>query len=101
MNLSLPEALAIAIQHHQGGQLQTAEQIYRQVLAVEPNQADAWHLLGVLGAQTGNDQHAVECISRAVALKPDFAEAHNNLGNVLRGQGKLDEAAACCRRASN
>ena len=32
----IPEALAIAIQHHQGGRsrLQIAEQIYRQILAV-------------------------------------------------------------------
>ena len=32
-------------------------------------------------------------------LKPDFAEAHNNLGNTLKDQGKLDEAVACYRRA--
>jgi Tfp pilus assembly protein PilF/SAM-dependent methyltransferase len=29
---------------------------------------------------------------RAVALKPDYAEAHMNLGNVLTEQGLLDEA---------
>jgi tetratricopeptide (TPR) repeat protein len=27
-----------------------------------------------------------------VRLKPDFAEAHNNLGNALARVGKLDEA---------
>ena len=32
-------------------------------------------------------------------MKPDFAEAHNNLGNVLKDQGELDEAIACYRRA--
>ena len=32
-------------------------------------------------------------------LKPDFAEAHNNLGVALKDQGKLNEAIACCRRA--
>ena len=31
---------------------------------------------------------------QAIALRPDFADAHNNLGNVLLSQGKLDEAAA-------
>ncbi len=39
------------------------------------------------------------CYHRAVELKPDFAEAHNNLGNVLKDQGKLAEAEACYRRA--
>jgi tetratricopeptide (TPR) repeat protein len=32
-------------------------------------------------------------------LKPDFAEAHSNLGVALKEQGKLDEALACWRRA--
>ena len=42
---------------------------------------------------------AVACYRRALELKPDFAEAHNNLGNALNDQGKLDEAVACYRRA--
>ena len=32
-------------------------------------------------------------------LKPDYAEAHNNLGNAFKDLGKLDEAVACYRRA--
>ena len=32
-------------------------------------------------------------------LKPDYAEAHSNLGHVLRQMGRLEEAEACCRRA--
>ena len=32
-------------------------------------------------------------------LKPDYAEAHNNLGVALKDQGELEEAAACYRRA--
>ena len=28
-----------------------------------------------------------------------MAEAHNNLGNALKDQGRLDEALACFRRA--
>ena len=39
------------------------------------------------------------CCRRALELKPDFAEAHNNLGLVLREQGRPDEAVACYRRA--
>ena len=66
---TIPEALAIAIQHHQAGRLQAAEQIYRQILAVEPNHADAWHLLGVIAHQVGKHQIAVEYIGRAIGVK--------------------------------
>ena len=66
---TISEALAIAVQHHQAGRLQAAEQIYRQILAVEPNQADALHLLGVIAYQVGKHEAAVEYIRRAIALK--------------------------------
>ncbi len=36
---------------------------------------------------------------RTVALKPDYAEAHNNLGTALDRQDRLDEAEAAIRRA--
>jgi Flp pilus assembly protein TadD len=35
----------------------------------------------------------------AVRLRPNFPEAHNNLGNVLREQGNLLEAKACYAEA--
>ncbi len=47
----------------------------------------------------GKLDEAVACYRRALQLKPDYAEAHSNLGNALKDQGKLDEAVACYRRA--
>ena len=82
---TISEALAIAIQHHQAGRLQAAEQIYRQILAVEPNQADALHLLGVIAYQVGKHEVAVEYIGRAIRLKGNVAVFHNNLGEAYRG----------------
>ncbi|MGO8749538.1 MAG: tetratricopeptide repeat protein [Thermoguttaceae bacterium] len=96
---TISEALAIAIQLHQAGRLQAAEQIYRQILAVEPNQVDAIHLLGLIAHQVGKHGLAVEYIGRAIRLKGNAAAFHNNLGNALKDQGKLDDAVACYRRA--
>jgi len=93
------EILAIAIGHHQGGRLQAAEQIYRQILAVEPDHADAIHLLGLIAHQVGKLDDALACYCRALELKPDYAEAHNNLGVAFKEQGKLEEALACWRLA--
>ena len=79
--------------------MQLAEQIYLQIIAVEPNHADAIHLLGVIARQMGKYEVAVETIGRAIRLNGNVAAYHNNLGNALKDQGKLDEAAACYRRA--
>lgn len=35
----------------------------------------------------------------AIAIKPDYSEAHNNLGTALYALGQLDEAWACFQRA--
>ena len=47
----------------------------------------------------GKLEAAAAACRRALELKPDFAEAHNNLGAVFRDQGKLEEAVVACRRA--
>jgi tetratricopeptide (TPR) repeat protein len=96
---TISEALAIAIQHHQAGRLQTAEQIYRQILAAEPNHADALHFLGVMASQVGKHAVAVEYMQRAIALKGDVAFFHSNLGKVYHALHRTAEAVACCRRA--
>lgn len=96
---TISEALATAFQHHQAGQFQQAEQIYRQVLAIDPNNVDALHLLGLIALHVGDHTAAVAYIGRAIALDGTKAPFHSNLGNVLKAQGKLDEAALAYHHA--
>src|SRR5262249_12038893 len=52
----------------------------------------------VLRAQ-GRVVEAIAGYREALRLRPDHAEAHNNLGVALRQQGQLSEALACYREA--
>ena len=56
-------------------------------------------LPGAALLELGQLDDAIAACSRAIALKPDMSEAHNNLGNARRDQGHLDEAIACYRQA--
>ena len=96
---TISEAFATATQHHRAGRLQVAAQMYGQVLAAEPNHAQACHLLGVLYAQAGNYPIAIEYISRALKVNPDWPDALANLGGALRETGRLDESVTALRRA--
>ena len=87
------------MQHHTQGRLPEAEGIYQQILQADPNQPVALHLLGVVAHQVGKNDIAVDLISRALAIKPDYAEAHSNLGNALEDLGRLDEAITSYRKA--
>jgi predicted O-linked N-acetylglucosamine transferase (SPINDLY family) len=88
-----------ALQHHQAGRLNAAEHIYRQILAVAPNQPDALHLLGLVAHQSGQQDAAIDYLGRAVAVHPSSAIYHNSLGEAYRAAGRSPQAAACYRRA--
>jgi protein O-GlcNAc transferase len=96
---TIPESLETALQHHKSGRLSEAEEIYRQILAVQPQHADALHLLGVIAYQVGKHDFAIEYIQRAIGLNGTDARYHSNLGHILKDQERLDEAVACCRRS--
>jgi protein O-GlcNAc transferase len=93
------EVLAVALSHHQAGRLSDAERLYRQILEIDPNHVDALHFLGVLAHQAGRNDVAVDLIGKAIARNGRVPFFHNNLGNALKAQGKLEEAVASYRRA--
>ncbi|MEY4938656.1 MAG: hypothetical protein RIQ93_391 [Verrucomicrobiota bacterium] len=97
--MSVHEILAAALREHQGGRLAEAEQGYRQVLAVAPDQPDALHLLGVIALQLGRPAQAVELIQAAIARHAANPEFHNNLGQALEGLGRWEDATAAYRHA--
>ncbi|MDP1535190.1 MAG: tetratricopeptide repeat protein [Rubrivivax sp.] len=97
--VDLGDALKAAMQAHGQGQLDAAQALYQQVLQLQPAQADALHLLGVLQAQRGDHARAAELIHQAIAANPGEAMFHNNLGNVCVETGRFDEAQASYLRA--
>jgi tetratricopeptide (TPR) repeat protein len=96
---NLAELLSSALAHHQAGSVMAAEQLYRQVLASDPNQPDALHLLGVLCMQSGRGEEAIEHLSRAFSLRPNSAEFANHLGAAYGSLKRFDEAVTVLRRA--
>ena len=52
-NVSMEEAIQIALRHHQAGELSQAEAIYWQILAQDPNNPDVLHLLGAIADRAG------------------------------------------------
>jgi predicted O-linked N-acetylglucosamine transferase (SPINDLY family) len=92
------QLLAAAIAHHRAGRLADAERLSRQACEVAPNNARAFHLAGVLAHQLRRND-AAALLARAVTLKPDFAEAHNDRGVIFASSGNLADALPCFERA--
>jgi tetratricopeptide (TPR) repeat protein len=76
-----------------------AENAYRKVIELAPDNAEAHHDLAIILRETERLIEAEAAYRRAIALKPKFATAHNNLGVLLKKTGRLAEAEAAYRRA--
>ena len=47
----------------------------------------------------GNLEEAIEAYNKALAIKPDYAEAYYNMGMALQDQGELEEAIECLQQS--
>ncbi|HEY1340332.1 MAG TPA: sulfotransferase [Bryobacteraceae bacterium] len=87
------------MEHHRAGRLDQATGLYRQVLAIQPDHADALHFLGVAAHQQGDHLRAIGLIRSALAATPRNAACYCNLAEAHRAAKQFDQAEACCRTA--
>lgn len=87
-----------AFQHHQAGQLDQAEALYRQILGTEPANPDAIHLLGVIHFQRGQLSQGETLIRQAIALRPEVPDYYHNLAKAMIQSHRQSEAIACLRQ---
>jgi len=84
---------------HRQGRLAEAAAAYREVLAIEPRNAEALHLLGLVMAGGGRAREAAELIAAAAQLQPQNAAMQVNLGTALSEMGRFADAVPCFDRA--
>jgi predicted O-linked N-acetylglucosamine transferase (SPINDLY family) len=84
--------------HHEG-KLEEAEAIYQLVLAIEANHFDALQLLGALLVQTKQFTKALNFLTKALQINPDYPEAHSNYGLALKELRRLEEALLSFNKA--
>jgi tetratricopeptide (TPR) repeat protein/peroxiredoxin len=77
---------------YQHGFLDQAEESFRQVIAVKPDNADGYYNLGTLSLKRNRIDQARTYLKRMIELRPGYPEAWNNLGMIAAQQGQLDEA---------
>ena len=93
------QQLSSLLEHFQNGQFNDAEKLAISITNEFPKHQFAWKVLGAVLGATGRKSEAVDANQTAVALSPQDAEAHYNLGNTLKELGRLDEALASYNQA--
>ena len=73
---------------------------YAEKLAIRfPNDGFVWKAWGAALQSLGRTRESLAVNTKAVELLPNYADAHNNLGNALKIHEKLDAAEKSYRRA--
>jgi len=85
------QSFQLALAAHNSGDLAQADQLYRAILAVREDHADALHGLGVLSHQIGQHQFAADFIGFALAQRDD-PTFRNNHALVLLELGRPHQA---------
>ena len=92
--ISVRAVFDLALAHYRSGRTDLAERLFRDLLAVDPNDLAACTNLGLVLMARGKLTDASVQFHRALELEPELAEAHLSLGNVFRAQGASDQATA-------
>lgn len=96
---AIAERIGRAVALHQAGRIDQAEPLYREVLRLDPRQPDALYLLGVMALQRGDAGGGAALLDKAVAVAPDFAEAHASRGTALTRLGRHADAVEAYERS--
>lgn len=88
-----------ALGFQKAGQIDVAIQHYRKILESEPNSPDALHLCGVALGGVAEVKEAESMLHKALKVHPQKYFVHNNLGSLLKKNGRLDEAREQFKKA--
>src|ERR1700704_4471148 len=77
-SMTIQELLQRAVPLHQAGRLDEAKTLYDQVLAIEPANYAALHLMGLLRLQQARVHEALVLMEAALKVKPGAPETLSN-----------------------
>jgi len=74
MELSIEQALLQAVEAHRAGKLHDAQNLYRSILAAQPQHPDANHNLGILVASLNKPDIALPLFKTALEANPSQSQ---------------------------
>tara|TARA_B100000586_G_scaffold220932_1_gene167968 strand:- start:44 stop:1693 length:1650 start_codon:yes stop_codon:yes gene_type:complete len=92
-NLTTKETFTLALQHHKKNNFQAAEQLYKQILEIEPDHIESIFYLGSLSIQIRNFDRAKQLFNKTIQIDPNHAQAYNNLGAIAFQKLKKNQEA--------
>ena len=90
--LTIKETFDLAVKNHQEGKTDIAQELYNQILKIDPNHSETLNNIAVIFSSLKEYQKAKECYEKAIEINPNYEDAHCNLISTLIKQSKFEEA---------
>ena len=97
--MTIEKTFDLAVQNHKKNNFQVAENLYKEVLKINPNHFGSIFLLGTLSIKIKNFDRAIQLLNQAILIQPNHAQSHNNLGVVFVELGEVQKAISCYQKA--
>ncbi|HEY1638925.1 MAG TPA: hypothetical protein VGF62_10405, partial [Rhizomicrobium sp.] len=81
------------------GDVATGKKLVASVTGIAPDYAEGWHQRAEMQAEAGDDQGAMFCLSKTVALNPRHFEAMAELAGLIGEYGDKPGALRLYRKA--
>ena len=89
----------LAIKNHQEGKTDIAQELYNQVLKINPNHSQTLNNIAVIFTNLKDYQKAISSYEKAIEINPNFADAHYNLGVIFMKLKDYQKAKDCYEKA--
>lgn len=97
--MNIHEKIQLAIKHYNDENLQQAEYFLKEILKEQPKNAAILHFLGVIYAQLGHSDFAIQHLLLSLKFNAANAETYLALGHVYTSKGQFDDANNCFQKA--
>ena len=99
--MTIEKTFDLAVQNNKKNNFQVAENLYKEVLKINPNHFGSIFLLGTLSIKIKNFDRAIQLLNQAILIQPNHAQSHNNLGVVFVELGEVQKAMSYYQTAIN
>lgn len=86
---AVEKQLREAIKLHQSGRLSQAKALYRKILKIDPQYAEAHHNLGLVYSKKGALSEAIACFRKATTPK---TRSHHGTDSIGRSSAEIGQS---------
>jgi tetratricopeptide (TPR) repeat protein len=97
--MNVNKKFRLAVKYYQAGNLQQAENLYKEILENQPDNIDALYFLGVILQHKKDYDSAISSYRKTLHLNPHNPDVYYNLGLIFQDKAEADEAIKCYRQA--